>query len=152
MSLLPQSVPSVLSVAAVVASAVLTALIAGCGQGDAMPSGYEQLDALATASEAQARALGVNRPCSDVSQCGKLMFQPTHGTCAQPVVHVYSTVSATARQAEAAASAQNAAAAKAWPLQPGGVNTNVACIAGFADPPLACAAGVCTTDAGVIAQ
>lgn len=118
-------------------------LLTACTGSESAPSEFERLEAEANAQAAAVRTLAVSTPCSEVSQCGKLYLQPTRGVCPVPTALAYSTVSATAKQAEAAASAQNAAAAKALPLQPGGIPAGVACVTGFIDPPLACQGGVC---------
>lgn len=122
---------------------MLMSALAACTGSESAPSEFDRLEAEANAQAAAVRTLAVTTPCSEVSQCGKLYLQPTRGVCPVPTALAYSTVSAKAKQAEAAASAQNAAAAKALPLQPGGIPAGVACVAGFIDPPLACQGGAC---------
>jgi hypothetical protein len=122
---------------------MLGGALVACSGGDPAPTEFEALEAQANAKAAETRTLAVATPCSEVSQCGKLYLQPTRGVCAFPTPLAYSTVSATARQAEAAASAQNAAATQAFPLQPGGIPPNVSCVAGFPDAPLVCERGAC---------
>jgi hypothetical protein len=112
---------------------LMGALIA-CTGSESAPSEFERLEAEANIQAAAVRTLAVTTPCSEVSQCGKLYLQPTRGVCPVPTALAYSTVSTTAKQAEAAASAQNAAAAKALPLQPGGIPAGGAALTADADP------------------
>ena len=122
---------------------MLAGALVACSGSDSAPTEFETLETQANAKATETRSLAVATPCSEVSQCGKLYLQPTRGVCAFPTPLAYSIVSATARQAEAAALAQNALAAKAFPLQPGGIPVNVACVAGFPDAPLVCERGAC---------
>lgn len=122
---------------------MLGGALVACSGSDPEPTAFETLEAQANAKATETRSLAVATPCSEVSQCGKLYLQPTRGVCAVPTPLAYSLVSATARQAEVAVRVQNALAAEAFPLQPGGIPANVACLAGFPDPPLACERGAC---------
>jgi hypothetical protein len=130
--------------------ATLAGTLGACTGSDPAPTEFETLEAEASAQATTTRTLAVSTPCSEVSQCGKLYLQPTRGVCAFPTVLAYSTVSPTARQAEAAATAQNATAARAFPLQPGGIPPNVSCVTGFPDAPLVCERGACVM--GPVAQ
>jgi hypothetical protein len=121
----------------------LAGLLSACSGSDPEPTAFETLEAQANAKAAETRTLAVATPCSEVSQCGKLYLQPTRGVCAVPTPLAYALVSATARQAEAAVAVQNRLATEAFPLQPGGIPPNVACLAGFPDPPLVCERGAC---------
>jgi hypothetical protein len=124
-------------------SLALVGTLMACTGSDSTLSEFEHLEAEASTQAANTRMLAVGSPCAEASQCGKLYLMPTRGVCAFPTPLAYSTVSATAKQAEAAAAAQNATAAKAFPLQPGGIPPNVSCVAGFPDAPLVCERGSC---------
>ena len=92
--------------------------LAACGGGGGSePDRYQQAIDQATQTEAMARALGVPSPCQQDRQCGLLTFlEPT--ACPTQTYQIYSTVSATAVAAAAAANQQITLAQQAIALNP----------------------------------
>lgn len=92
--------------------------LAACGGGGASePDRYQQAIDQASQTEAMARALGVPSPCQQDRQCGLLTFlEPT--ACPTQTYQIYSTVSATAMAAAAAAGQQVTLAQQAIALNP----------------------------------
>jgi hypothetical protein len=110
----PQKVES--SSRTAILSSIMVLSQVACGGGSS--AAYENARAAADAKEAQARTLGVASPCTTVEQCGTLTFGKTTNGCEQAPTLVYSRVSSTARQAEAATNEQQALAAQAIVLAP----------------------------------
>jgi len=113
--------------------------LASCGGGDDSAR-YQQLVEQAAAKEAQARALGVDAPCQQTSQCGLLTFlEPA--ACLVSTYKVYSTVSPTAQAAKVAADEQLVLAQQAIALRS---QDPVPCPLLIAVPPTpACVANQC---------
>jgi hypothetical protein len=122
----------------------LASTLAGCGGGsgsDSDAAAYQQAVDLANAKEAEARALAVEGPCAQVSECGTVAFLSPVQPCANWTYKPYSLVSATAVAASAAAAEQRKLAGQAGSLAP---PPNTACAAMIAEPPsLSCTAEKC---------
>jgi hypothetical protein len=120
---------------------LIAALLAGCGGGSDDASAYERAVDLANAKEAEARALAVDTPCNDGSQCGTVAFTVPTDPCGMWIYKPYSLVSPTAAAAKQAADEQRELAAHARELGP---LQGIACIAIFKLPPaLTCVASKC---------
>jgi hypothetical protein len=120
--------------------ALLVCLMGGCG-GGTDSSAFEQAIGLANAKESEARLLGVDSPCDQVSQCSTLGFTDPTDPCGMWYFKPYSLVSATASAAKAASDQQRELATRARELSS---QPNVACIAIVKVPPvLACIASKC---------
>ena len=114
--------------------------LAACGGSE---SRVEELTRLAAESGAQAKTLAVTTPCAGHAQCGMLSLSATTNTgCGFPEQLPYSLVSATAEQAAAAASRQQALAEELRPLLPLPEQPPPVCAAMLARYP-ACVAGTC---------
>jgi hypothetical protein len=121
--------------------ALLAGLMGGCGGGDSNTAAYQQAIDLANAKESEARLLGVDSPCDQVSQCSALGFTDPKDPCGMWYFKPYSLVSSTASAAKVASEQQRELAAKARELSS---QPNVACIAIVKVPPvLACIASKC---------
>jgi hypothetical protein len=121
--------------------ALLAGLMGGCGGGDSNMAGYQQAIDLANAKESEARLLGVDSPCDQVSQCSTLGFTDPKDPCGMWYFKPYSLLSNTASAAKAASDQQRELATKARELSS---QPNVACIAIVKVPPvLACIASKC---------
>ena len=118
--------------------------LAACGGGgSSQPDRYLQAVDQANQAQAMARALGVPSPCQQDQQnqqCGLLTFLEPTG-CLTQSFQVYSTVSATAEAAAAAASQQVTLAQQAHALNP---NPFQVCTLFAVRPPVpACVANRC---------
>ena len=121
--------------------ALLLGLMGGCGGGDSNTAAYQQAIDLANAKESEARLLGVDSPCDQVSQCSALGFTDPKDPCGMWYFKPYSLASTTASAAKAASDQQRELAAKARELSS---QRDVACIAIVKVPPvLACIASKC---------
>lgn len=98
---------------------LLALLLTACGGGgaDALAE-IESLREQAAAKEKEARALGVDIPCSVNLQCGGLAFASTVSACGAFAYKPYSLVSSSAKLAETAAAAQRQLAASLVALLP----------------------------------
>ena len=121
-------------------SLALALTLAGCG-GGTDTAAFQQAVDLANAKESEARALAVEDPCTQLSECGTVAFLSPLQSCATWTYKPYSLVSPTAAAASAAAVEQRKLAGQAGTLAP---PSNVGCAAVVADPPsLSCSAGKC---------
>ena len=121
--------------------ALLAGLMGGCGGGDSNTAAYQQAIDLANAKESEARMLGTDTPCDQVSQCSALGFTDPKDPCGMWYFKPYSLVSSTALAAKVASEQQRELAARARELSS---QPNVACIAIVKVPPvLACTASKC---------
>ena len=122
-------------------STVWSLAACGGGGGESALDRYQQAVARANQMEASARTLGVPSPCQQSQQCGLLVFlQPT--VCPRQTWHVYSTLSATAVAAAAAASQQVTLAEQAIALHPGPPQP-CPLFAVLPPPPPVCVANLC---------
>lgn len=104
-----------------VISSLVVLMLAACGGGGVEPSALDSLLAQAEAKQTEARALAVDTPCSNDSQCSVLFFGDTKPGCTTGLTEkdykIYSLVSATATQASAATDQYNVIASQALNLQ-----------------------------------
>jgi len=115
--------------------------LAACGGGSAS-SEYQQAVDLANAKETEARALAVETPCSDASQCGTVAFLDPVKVCPFFTYKPYSLVSPSAQAASAAAAQQQSLADEAHRLDPASSVTS--CPPPLQNPPpIACVASKC---------
>lgn len=96
----------------------------GCGGGSNSQSSLNDLRLQAATMEAEARALGVDAPCSENAQCSVLMFDDAErigcapgGYLEEKYYKVYSLMAPTAAQAKSAANEQRKLALQARTLQ-----------------------------------
>jgi len=102
---------------------------------------YQQAIDLANAKESEARLLGVDSPCDQVSQCSTLGFTDPKDPCGMWYFKPYSLVSTSASAAKVASDQQRELATRARALSS---QRDVACIAIIKVPPvLACVASRC---------